>query len=242
MPAIVERTFSDGTDKALSLDNYQATRKLSIGTDWQQICIGLTLGMYGSGNLTGTPELTIGICNESNGFFATDKQWLGVKSVDATWTEGTVGTDPDDYNYWTVDNGSGISMKWYSRIDASQAYLNQDIGTMYVPNTQYGTAIRRWPIFYEITKGSPNWALYLCQPKNTAFPSTNKTDLLRALETGSRSGIISFFGGSSYLGQHGVYAAAPDEEANGDLNSVAISWNRVSTQLEVFAVAVAKFA
>jgi hypothetical protein len=93
---------------------------------------------------------------------------------------------------------------------------------------------RRWLLFLDITKGSPNFTLntFCCNNMNAVDSSKETFEATVAVEACSLPNHA--FGTARTL--------AVDEAADGYLNAICFGWDRTVHKIELCDVAVARFA
>ena len=245
---IIARTIGGQTETAIQMANSTWARPVALPSAWSKVRVGIRFHMTSTGgDLTGGAMFAMGLCSGTVNQFgdATTQNFVGAQfGYDAAgavqtylYTTSSVGT-PNYYlsNVWTtaitrVGTTNTFSAALLSNPSSNDFIFQADAAASYAD---------RGVLFVDITKGSPNFSIFL--------PAT----------LNGQSGVtVHDFSSSDFLNFMGQAAPAPtgytnmfsltktlavDEVANGTLNSVALYWNRVDALWEICDVALAVLA
>lgn len=216
--SIVTRTIGTA-DKRLSLGNGQGARLLEYLTTWSKVRIGLRLSFNGAANITGTPQLFVGMCSDTANAYAdvsTDNS-VGISVVTSTWTYA------GSPAYYGAIQGVARSRVGTTTTDSStfgsSVYLPADVAT------------NRSALIVEITKGSP-FTVSAVHPSTTGGAQTDISDaqIVSMMEASTMTGaaaIVSGYGAQTPLNM------TIDEAGDGYLNALNIFWDRSTVPLEL---------
>jgi hypothetical protein len=210
-------------DRRLCLSNATAARKLSVGSSWNRIRLGVHYAMDDTGaNITGTPRLWIGLLNNpsasaANGPFGTTSHFLGIRSRAATWTRAA---------------GPPVSYAALSCWESVKRVGTTNTTTAIAGTCQFVAApsTNRWNVFVEIVKGSPNFTVQAgFWNQSVTNVDFTKEQFERCLEAQTFTGCIAranqAAGATKYLGAT-ANAMAVDEGTDGVLNSICVAWDQ----------------
>lgn len=236
---ILSRTISSVLDKKLVLSNSQWAAKLSIGTSWNEIRIGLRYAMTdGAALLPGPPRLYLGMLSSpasglTNGPLGSScSHWVGtVSNVGVAFARTTA---PVKYEYLPF-----IAKKVGSTLTTGASYFSHFI------SADPGTV--RSAVIVRILKGSPNFTVGFCgadlaagvvdcslSALKTAMVVATFTDSDESLETSLGLGATAFSSSNTTL--------AVDESTNGSLDSICVAWDRFSNSIEFSEILFAKIS
>jgi hypothetical protein len=217
--SIINRSFGDVTERRVVLGAESLVRKLTIGTDWNSIVIGMRFIVNPNGNissfLNNSRRLAFGLCSGPNGWTKTPANWVGLSVAPAAHT----------YNagppaYYSLSAASNLGM--VRRVGATIT----SIAT--TSNTNYWHAspeLLRNIWVLQITKGVPNWAV-INYPNTTSPPDGTSALLDQAMETPGVS-FVTGYGGTTFT------IASNLDETPGSLDHVNVAWLISSRLLEV---------
>jgi hypothetical protein len=223
MRILFDRLITPDTTRTrhLSLGSDWIARKISRGSNWNKIRIGLQYQFVDQGtNIAGTPRLWIGMGTSLKGVGNYNAHFLGARTNTATWTR-------------SVSNGVAIfssiaftASKMVGQTETTSGSASFNIGTQ--QNS------RRWLIVVDIDKTTPSAVAV------TVYSSNN-----------SVSGIYDFTydlfldameqavpGNVSYAKTSVSTTMTVDEATNGPLDSVNIGWSRTNFPIEIAGLAV----
>lgn len=216
-----------GGEKQAELGGSVMCRKMSFGTTWTKIRLGVRMTMPDTGaSISSTPRLALGVCsgtaNPYNNGSATTANWVGAITDTATLTYSVV----TSVHYQLA---AGSAWKPGTRV-----------GTTLAVGSALNNSLARIPtlpslMFVDILKGSP-FSVTLMYPSN--HPNATKEHL----ETYMPLGTLTFLGVLADYSQGTTRTMVVDEVANGYLDSFCFSWDRTFPKLKVHEVAVARLA
>lgn len=240
MSDIIERTFSAGADKCLTLDNREYARKMLIGSDWNRIRIGalVSLTPNGTSNLSAI-KFVMGACSGiTNPFSAgSTTNFIGASiGADDPASGNTFSYNAGSGNpYFTSSSTTGKAVKRVGATNTlSASRFNSN--SCYLPSNS-GSVQRRWPVFVEITKGSPNYTVKLLSPSSAADMSTDVSPSSFASLLMTSGDLSNFWNTASGNAQ----TVACDEGAGG-FDSVCLFYNSPLYPLEVYDLRVYRFS
>lgn len=220
------RTVSSVDDVRAVLSNSTLRRLLSIGSTWNKIRVGVRLIVNGSAAVVGTPRFAMGVCSGTanpfnNGSASTD-HFVGAATKFATW--GYSG------NIFYINGGTADWLPT-KRVGTTTTEGTTLVGSLVLPSV---TLAKRWCLFLDIEKGSPNHTLQAFYTNNTLAADTSKETFLSTVEVEACSLTHHAFGTARTL--------AVDEGTDGALNAVNISWDRTSPTIEICDIALVRFS
>lgn len=210
-------------DKALRLGNEEFLRKLSFGTDWRYIRIGIRWGANMSGTLGGR-DFVIGV---NNGTTYGYRDANTIEFVGATLAHGST--------TWTYNAGppAYFTYGWYrtyTRLNGvTQSYISSSIGV-------WGPVLpTRNLLFLDVVKrtGTGLMSAGLLQPYSAATAQTDWTQdwLYRFMDTDVMPWSASWNGGGVNMTYNGNYG----------FDSISISHNDNTNTVEISDVMVTRF-
>jgi len=237
--SIISRTISAIVDKKLVLQNDQAARLISIGSDWSTIRFGMRLAVDAAGltnNLTGAIHY-LGMCSGTANKVgdSTTTNFFGYVMDTSSLAYG--GSPP----YFNV-SGSGI-FKVAKKVGSTVTKGSAIVGGVATGYSADATVRDAW--IFEIVRGSPNYTINFTYPNSTGAMQTDISygALVQALEAATITDVVtvlnSYAGGGSY--NHTTDNAAFDEGA-GVLNAFNIYWILSSRPLEISEVLYVRIA
>lgn len=218
---IITRTISSVTDKKLSLSNGKALRPFEYTNTWSVVRVGILFSLNGSANILGTPQLTLGVCAGELGWPDATDNFVGMRSSIAISSWAYNAGAPAYYNIGTptvakkvgavITSGGGIGIGAYASSAPSSI---------------------RSAIIVEISKGTPDFTVIVAVPASSAAAQTDVTpalftDMMNALALSDVGSIVTGYNASSGI------TIAVDEGTDGDLDHMAIYWDKNSAKLEL---------
>ncbi len=243
MSQFITRTFGAGNDIALQLGSEEWVRKLAISNAWNQIRIGVLVAIN---PLTGSPStapslgsgLAIGMCsgltNPYGAASTTNAIGISFGLFGSGWSYA-----PNSGNPVFAMNGGNYE---YSRVGASTSATTLGGGyNTIVPVVGQGTVMRRDIIIVDITKGSPNYTLFLYNTASNSGPPASQidytpTDLKQAVLQPGTPSVQGF-----PMDAHGSFLLAASESP-GILDTVNVYSTLNAFPLELYEVAIEKMA
>jgi len=239
MPStLIQRIIDGQIETAISVANSTWARAIALPPAWSKIRLGIRLHMTDSGTtLTGGAVFAMGFCSGLSNTYgdAVTTHFVGLTMGEGISAWGRVGLVPP-LNYppsavYRATKRIGIT-NTYGTPALIPGNMNEYIGS----GADIDYADRRL-LFLDVTKGAPNYTLFLPFVMN-AYPST---DL-------SANAFIAMMSqpnptpGTRY-GNYGNPVDLPvDEVGDGQLSAVNFAWNRVDSTIEICDVAVAVLA
>lgn len=223
MTEIEHAVFGSENDGRLVLSSSgQASRKMSVGTNWTRLRVGLRMAMDDPGaNLAGSPLLYFGLhSNPSSGVAngpigATCSYFAGFKTVLATWTRVAAG-----WMYLSSSAGYSAGVKigatW---TQAATAWPWRMFS--YAPNAKRALYIA------EFLRSGGNLAVTAIGPLSQLVASTDieRSTLESALQSPTMAGALGIVKNEDANYGDMVAVNIPiDEGTNGPLNSICIAW------------------
>lgn len=238
MATIFTNVSGSNTDNVLSISNEQITRKLSIGSDWNRLRIGIRFSIstsYGGSSTVLNPVFAFGLCAGTSSvvYGSTTPHFLGYMT-DITKT-------------WTRTNSAGNQ---YRNENASASYYAQKTGSTIVPfaysqiyvQNHTGSRANRFLQFIEFTKSGSGedpgmWELTYqsCSYKNSSTSNDWSSDSFYGsimVDTSSFSDFHAF--------EKKIYVPV-SESVYGYLDTILIYWNKTDVNMEISDVAAYKF-
>jgi hypothetical protein len=220
---IISRTVSAVVDKRIVLSNGQFARKLSIGSNWTRLRLGIRFGMTDLGVApTGTPRFAAGFCSGLSNLFgdATTDNWVGIISNTATWA------------YAAADHYGSVVFGAAKRVGSTLTVGSNAAGSVSIGAVSASTGVQRALFFVDITKGSPNYTVQAFTAGGTP-PDSTIAQFLAQLESSTPSL-------SGYTWNTSTTIAA--DESTGGFDSINVSWDRSSFNAEISDVGVCRFS
>lgn len=220
-------TVSAVEDRRLVLGDAQVARTLSFGSSWNAVRIGMRVSIKDdSANLIGNPRLYFGLMSSpsagcANGPLGVTSHFLGVKSQASSWTRSVAA----GVTYYSV----ATAFAFTKQVGVTETTPGNSGSWVFPTSTTDGWF---FPIYLDITKGSPNFTVLLTYWNQTVDNvAVSKTDFARSMEirsTSTASGLAGYLnaltGVSNYNTSSGSIAV--DEGANGSLNAIVVGWDR----------------
>lgn len=238
MAIITTQTFSDGTDKALSLENEEWGREMDIGSDWTRIRIGILFNIsnVGTSNLAST-SLRVGISNAANKHpgSGTGKLWYGAlfgingsSLGGGTFTYNAGGGDP--YFSWTPNSR-------VTQVNTTLSGSGQSATT--IGAIAGGSTNRRSCVFAEIKKVGDTMDV------TGVSANSNQNVTLALFRTGMAYNANPFLAQNivingvnySYCGTGNFSSRAANAATYGEPVAIQVGWNKSDPYfLNVFAI------
>lgn len=227
--SIVSRTIGGIVDKRVSLANNSMARTLNIGNNWNSIRIALRFSLTDPGtgvNLTGTPRLTIGMCSGTSNVpgDATVTNFAGARTSSATWTRAT-GVAP--YYLFSAPQWKACVASGGALSDSASALSNSS-QLICCPD------LLQDPLFFDITKGSPNYTLKGFFRTGSTSPTTTSLATMLMLAEQASITYASF-------SQTTALSFAASESA-GNLDTAVVHWDRSVPTIEICDFVVARLS
>jgi len=229
MSAILQRIVNSETDKRVVLSNSELKRKMTFGTSWTKLSIGVRWAVRSNGfSLPEFPSFAVGVMRgTANGYGAlSTDHWVGVRSANSAW----------NYNagppaYFSVPNSSlPLPTKRVGTTLTNPSGVNSS-STTYpgAPSLVRGVWIVR------IYKGSPNYDIARFYPGTGVTTDVSYADFLGLMNTQipSRTG-YSLYTASGLVGVN--------EGVDGGLDSVSVYWGRGAVPVEISDVVVTRWS
>jgi hypothetical protein len=237
MANISSRVFSDGTKKLLSLSNGEYKRGISVGNNWTRLRVGILVAQNPNGvlNLTSGTRFILGICSgQTYGFGG------GANTVNAIGVNVT-GRSFGGNNWWFTYNGgttpsySGAGgVGFYNKVGSTLSEFGGNATPPLVMPSTTGTVQRRFPLYLEVQKGSPDYTASFWHS-----PVADEDYTVSAFETGLQSvATPPTINGHFFAGYNATITAS---EAPGVLDTVNFYTNFVEA-VELYEIAAFKVA
>lgn len=222
-PVIKTRTISSATETAIQLSNGQFGRAIGIGTSWNTVRVGLRWHWTQDG-ANHTPKLFIGLCSGTSNMFgdATTTHAAGVYSNAATFTFAATP------NRYTVGNQWVPAKRVGSTITTGSV---MSLGTSTYHADALANAADRDIFLVDIVKGSPNFTfkIFAC---GTSVADISTATFLAQMEQATPAI-------TNYLGPSAGTTLAVSEGTDGTFDTVNVSWDLTSINVEICDIAVA---
>src|ERR1041385_7736295 len=229
-----------GSDKRIKMSNNQWARR--IGTNWQQLRLGMRLGIRdGGGGIGATPRFAFGLCSGTENIMgdASATHFVGFRTIQSSWTRKT---SADKIAYVT---GTTAFPSGFQQLCRQVGATITQLSTTY-PVNLIGPADLHWTTLYiDFYKPGTHWRVRMrgwgvSADGNPAFHSSDptKADFLAEMITtdptisGDTSENIFDFTDTSDL----------INEGDGELDSFNVFYNVASPELEISDIAVARLA
>jgi hypothetical protein len=213
------------SDNRVVLRNAHVAQKLSIGTAWTTLRIGMRVSFTDIGeNIHGQPRLWIGVMTTptagmTNGPLSlTAPHFLGIST-----------------NVINLARAAGPPVRWDFSGAGSMRYVKLVDGTvtetLAAPTLRFpGSTTVRWPFILQIVKGAPNYTLSFCYPNGAGYGDHSEATLVNAMDSATLAAATAVFN-AAVAGSVGDSSAASislavDEGADGDLDSICVAWDR----------------
>lgn len=225
--AIVERTTAGDTERRLQIGAYTIGRKMGIGTTWNQLRIGLQCAFnMPTGNVTGTPNLSIGVCKDTTnliGMASTD-HFVGIKQKASVLSY---------YNYSA--SYRYLYGTWYGSKRVGTTDTDEASGVAVNAYISGYPTNERSIFLIEITKGSPNFTIQCAFKNNVDLVEITTAKFKAAMEAATLAAAVSGLGGSAVAGTARTLAVS--EASNGYLNSIGVWYDRSTPEFEISEIA-----
>lgn len=235
MASIVSNPFANALtpDKGLSLANEEFVRKMSIGSNWTMLRIGVQCSWVTDCQTSlSSAAFVIGVCSGVTNTYtqATTTNFVGANLCGQS-TTGSITANFNPPWYLTVSGACFLR-----RVGTSTTVTGgASFGTIF-----NGTALTKRSIYYlDITKGSPNYTLKLWGTVDGA--SFGAQEGTTAGFTGAISAATPAPAGSSALTSITSSAVACDETA-GAFDSVSIFWNKTTYAVQICYLQLFRFS
>lgn len=215
---------SDG-DKAIEMINSHFARQFSIGSQWQKIRVGIRLSCNNSpgATLTGNPELFVGLSHGTSSVFGDAQVSHSVGLISSgswTWTSAQ-----DGYFGTVTFRGcvkTGSSMTYFGSADNCNCINASGSG-----RSMFFVDLERNPTNTYLSCSSFNRS-------NTTINDINQTEFFFYLEQDVPS--------EGFHSYNSNFAFLPiDENTNGGLDSICVSWDRTVPRIVINDIAIYKF-
>ena len=222
--AFIVETISG--DRRIQLGYEEFIRRMTIGTNWTKIRIGLRLALNGSSSLSSSAPFFLGVCQGANGFLSpVTTDYFGAKPGN-TSAEGWTFTAGAPGSYNPVNAGYYVAKKTGSTI------TNTGI---VVPNSPFfvsSPATNHSQFFLDITKGSPNYTTAMWAPNSVqVVTDVAVSAFLSNLENETAPGTVTALGALSTNAYSGAAL----------FDSVSVVWTRSTPTVEISDIAVCRF-
>ena len=215
-------------------------RKLSVGTSWTKLRVGLRLCIEDTGgNVLSTPQFAVGLCsgttNPFNDGSAITTHWVGAITAGASWTRASNAFGVGYGVTWLVPaKRIGMTFTYGTALSAG-IFNSAALGFAADAN-----GVNRGLFFVDITKGNPNFTFngfIRASTVGAAAPADRDVsydEFIEQLElpvpsiTGHQDGTAR--------------TMAVDEATHGYLDTVNIFWNRSTPRFEISDIAAVRLA
>lgn len=237
MATIGSRTFATYeplNDKYLSLANEEYVRTLAIGSNWNQVRIGLMYAMPGAANIP-SARFCVGLSASAFDPLASSStgHFVGVHFTNTGFAGASLTYNAGSGNPYFTSPG----FAFFKRVGTSATVFGSFTGTIFHP-TNGGSTQRRGAVVAELTKGGSwtirAWAL----PLAAMSRDFGYLHLLETLEDPATSTLA--LDGVTLI-YHSVLGSV-NEGADGYLDAVDVFWNKAATPIEIYAIAVQRLA
>jgi len=244
--SIIIRDFEAADQKRIVLSNSEMARIFDIGTNWNQLRIGVHYILTDPGHDLYTPRNYYGVIaspNGSNGVLTSStSHFLGCRNNPsiAMVRIGIVGDTPGQSYFRANNTSSHQVVKRIGSTDTAVAVATGNQSLVGTPTT------RRSVLLVEITKGSPNFTVQAAALRGdqalttTGVLDTTTANLTAAMEAADMTGAVTALNlGISYL-LRTASTIAVNEAADGYFNAVCIGWGHTTHLMEVSNLLVSK--
>lgn len=226
--SILKRTITGVDDKRLVLANGEALRNLAYLNNWTKVRIGLQLSCELSADISGTPQIALGLsAGATHGFGdPVTTHFVGIRPIGSSATYS--GSAP----HFASIGGWKPCVKVVGTITDGTTFTGAT--TALIPKS---SDLYRGSLIVEITKGSPNFTVQMVSCINAvtpAFVDVTDTHFLDAMQAADMAGAAAALGGG--YSQSSTVSVAVDETTHGNLDSVDVFWDRTSTPMEISAI------
>ena len=222
-------TIGSVEDKRLKLENAQWAATLDIGNNWDRLRIGIRMSVTDTAaDIVGTPRFWLGVCSDPSAGFANGplsgascKHFVGTRSIATSWVRNA--GPPVYYTHGT--NAVGVVNVLGSLLTTAPSSANW---MQPADETAY-----RFAHIIEIDKTAGTTCKIAHAITNVISTQADITQaqLVNAMEIDGTdlTGAVSYLNtltNASY--QSGTFSAsmALDETNDGDLNAIAVAWDR----------------
>lgn len=241
---IIDRSAAgEHGDYAVALTGTDASRTLSIGSNWTRIRIGVRQAVSSSSaqNTTiGQPRWCIGLCSStSSTYSSTNAHYVGM-DTNAGFLINHFGTSPG-YYLTSLDGGNGgATRRWVTKVGTTTTQFGSsqtdDLGA-YITSGSPTRTVHYLDISKQISGTSsvdPGlWTLQWYRPISPIATDWPASSFYAQLSNDTASTVVT-----AYIEQR----VPVSESINGALTTVNIYWDKSDPALEVSDVAVWRFA
>lgn len=232
-----QRTFASGPQTYLALKSDEYIRQLSIKNNWTKIRIGVLLAIDGTGDINWS-DWGFGICSYPYGMLSwTCPIWYGFTPTviaNNTTLSYVAGTAP----YYNCPG----NISRYREGQTDSAVTSSGASAYIATNT--GTPQRRSLLVLEATKSAGNLAINMWGTLATAQAQVDFTyaNMLEAIS--GTPGALPTIAGATPLANWspGSQTLAVTEAVTGPWDAVSVFWNKADYALEIYGVAVYRYA
>jgi hypothetical protein len=223
MRILFDRLILPDTDKTrrLSLGNDWIARKLSRGSNWRKVRVGIQYQFVDVGSAPlGTPRLYIGVGTWLKGIGNYNAHFAGMRTTGASWTRTASGGTV------TYGNMTLTSAKVVAQTETVAGTATVAIGANH--------ASRRWVMLVDIDKSNPSAVSV------TSYNSVNGSSGAFDFSYDMFIDVMEAVVPNNTQHSRAVITSAMtiDEATNGPLDSVNVAWSRTNFPLEITGVAV----
>jgi hypothetical protein len=219
-------TVGGSEDRRLVLQTAMVGRKIS--GSWNTLLIGVRVVNEFIATNIYAPVFHLGVMTTpsagmTNGPLAgaNAAHFLGIGSAEAVWTRSTT----------TINHYSGTaSMQLQKIVDGVETNTTPSFGWI-----RSADDTKRYAMFVEIIKGSPNYTVTACVWNQAAGSvDITKAQMLTAMGSASIAAVDTYMDTLTANAYSATSAAiAVDEGTDGALDSICVSWNRAYPKLYV---------
>lgn len=229
--AIVDRTFNAAADRAAQFGNVEMYRPMSIGVDWSTLALGIHVDIEASGNVTlGATGFGFGLSQDVPFMQTSTSHCIGVR-IGANTADLAAASN---FFAWSA-------FDFFTKVATTTTPTNKT-ADVYVPHN--GAANLRACFVFVCQKDNPSAGTYtvnFIRPTANTIADTTEANFLTALETLDVTNCIAGLGSSGAGYGTTSDTLTVDETTNGSLTAVNIWWPSVSSNLNMFMVAAAKW-
>lgn len=241
MASIGTRTFAAGNKKYLSLAGEEYKRTISIGNNWTKIRIGILAAQNpnGTSDTASGSRLITAVCSGTAFGFGGGSSTVNCCGINHTGRG--FGTNPWVLHYNAnsgnpyFDGNGGVGP--FKKVGATLTDFTGGSSVRNVIPTTTGSTQRKWPLYVQIEKGSPNYSFYQMTIPNTALSSDFTVSDFEAGLQAPTTTIVT--GGFTFVTE-GAFTGAVSESA-GNFDTVEIYTNIVQA-IEIYEFAAFKVA
>lgn len=242
------RTLGAVVDQRMVHAEQSIARLIAYGSDWSRLRVGFRLAINGTANISGAPNLALGLCSGVTKFtgdpclisiphFLGLYPWLDLDQNPAiapflTDIVFNYACPPCRYNIelWRPIKLVGSTKTQGAPLGGSDNEVSAD-------PTAWASAV-----LLEYEKGTPNWTFRSCVPANSGGSSryhVTLANLRQAVEdidpfSDLPSVSLPFYRAESQ-------SIAVDEDSDGALNAITAWWDRTDTPLELSGIVFKKW-